>query len=275
MTLGRVAIVGAGQMGTMLGMALVEMAEEVLISDRDPAAVESSLLRDAAHRSVVVEEAFDADAVILAVPVPEIVELIRDHGGGVREGSLLLDTGSAKVVVVEAMREHVPTGVHAIGGHPLAGTATPGPEGADPALLRHATFALTPVRDDPIAILQATALAEAAGARPRVVEADEHDRVVARTSHLPHVAAFALAGVIRSLPEDAVRDLAASGLAGATRLAASSPDMVAGFLEANSDQIRAAIDELQGQLVAVERALDRPDELARLLEEQAEGREQG
>ena len=271
-TLGRVAVIGAGQMGTLLGMALRETVDEVVLADRDPDALQASLERNAAHRTVSVEEALDADAVVLAVPLPEIVALVETLGPRFREGSLVIDTGSAKGRVVEAMSRHVPVGVPAIGGHPMAGTEVPGPAGADPARLRHATFALTPVREDPIAILRATALAEAVGARPRVVDAAEHDRVVARTSHLPHVLAFALSGLVLALPEEGVRDLAASGFDGATRLAASDPGMVAGFLGSNADEVRASIGELRDRLAEVERALDTPEELARLLDADAEGR---
>ncbi|MDQ4005760.1 MAG: prephenate dehydrogenase [Actinomycetota bacterium] len=270
-SLGRVAIVGAGQMGTMLGMALLESAEEVALADADQEAVETSLVRGAGQRRIDVDEAVDSDAVILAVPVPEIVSLIERLGPNLREEALLIDTGGAKVAVVEAMRRHVPEGVHAIGGHPMAGTEIPGPEGADPLLLRHATFALTEVREDPIALLRATTLAEATGARPRVMDAVEHDLVVARTSHLPHVVAYALAGLVRRLHDESVRDLATSGFEGATRLAASDPAMVAGFLRANSDQVRDSIRELRERLEKLEGALGDRDALARLLEEDAEG----
>ena len=270
-TLGRVAIVGAGQVGTMLGMALLETADEVALADSDPAAVEASLIRGAGQRQIEVDEAVEADAVILAVPVPEIVSLVERLGPRLREETLLLDTGGAKVMVVEAMRRHVPEGIHAIGGHPMAGTEVPGAEGADPLLLRHATFALTEVREDPIALLRATTLAEATGARPRVMDATEHDLVVARTSHVPHLVAFALAGLVRRLHDESVRDLAASGFAGATRLAASDPLMVAGFLRANSDQVRDSIRELRERLEKLEGALGDRDALARLLEEDAEG----
>jgi len=263
-SLGRVAIVGAGQVGTMLGLALREAGADVTLTDRDPRAAAASLARGAGHRTVDQAEAPEADTVVLAIPVPEILEFLERSALALRPGTLLLDTGSVKAPVVEAMHRHVPAGVAAVGGHPLAGTERPGPEGADPGRLRGATFALCPVRDDPEALERAAGLVRAMGAVPVVIGAEEHDRTMARTSHLPHVVAAALALVARGCDPR----MAASGLAGATRLAASDPDMVAGFLWANAAQVREAAAELHTALDAlVEAAARGPESPVAILEE--------
>jgi prephenate dehydrogenase len=271
--LGRVAIVGTGQVGTMLGLALREVATEVVLADRRRGAVAESLARGAGDRAVQVEEAVDADDVVIAVPVPEIVRLVEELGPKLRPGSFLIDTGSAKGVVVEAMRAHVPPEVHAIGGHPLAGSERPGAEAAVPELLRGAAFALTPVRDDPGALARGLAFVEAVGSRPVLIDAELHDRVVAATSHVPHLVAAAVALATRELPRNEVRDLAASGFAGATRLAASDPGMVAGFLSANADAVRDALDRLRGALDRAEASLDDLDALRVLFTEAAAAKE--
>lgn len=271
--LGRVAIVGAGQIGTMLGLALRSPATEVVLADRRRGAVTESLALGAGDRVVSVEEAADADEVVLAVPVPEIVRLVEELGPKLRGGSLLIDTGSAKRVVVDAMRVHVSPEVHAIGGHPMAGTERAGADGARPELLRGAAFALTPIRDDPVAEERGRALAQAAGSRPVVMDAEVHDRVVAAISHAPHLVAAALALASRRLPMDSVRDLIASGFAGATRLAASDPGMVAGFLWANADAVRDALREVRAALDRAEASLDDLDALRVLFTEAAAARE--
>ena len=271
--LGRVAIVGAGQIGTMLGLALRGLAEEVVLSDRRRGAVTESLARGAGDRVVPIEEVGEADVVVLAVPVPEIVRLVESLGRALRPGSLLIDTGSAKRTVVDAMRAHVPPQVRAIGGHPMAGTDRPGPSGARLDLLRGSTFALTPVRDDPAAIARALGLVEALGARPLVLDADLHDRVVAATSHAPHLVAAAVALASRELPAETVRDLAASGFTGLTRLASSDPGMVAGFLVANADAVREALEEIRRALDRAEASLEDADALRVLFTEAAAARE--
>ena len=264
MRLGRVAIVGAGQVGTMLGLALREGGADVTLADRDARVAAASLARGAGDRVTDPAEAPAADTVVLAIPVPEILAFLELSALELRPGTLLLDTGSVKAPVVEAMRRRVPAAVAAVGGHPLAGTERPGPEGADRERLRGATFALCPVRDDPEALERAALLVRAMGAEPVVIDAEEHDRTMARTSHLPHIVAAALALVARGCDPR----LAASGLAGATRLAASDPDMVAGFLWANAAQVREATAELHAALDAlVEAAARGPESPVAILEE--------
>lgn len=274
----------------MLGMALTGAGpsagvEEVLLLDRDARTADSSLARGAAHRLAAdVEDALSADTIVLAIPVSEIVAFLERNGSALGSGSLVIDTGSAKTAVVQAMRRTVGAskGAMAVGGHPIAGTETPGPAGAKPGLLEGAPFVLTPVRqDDTEAMERGRALARAVGARPVEMSAEAHDAVVARTSHLPHVAAYAISLVVGAAAvgdrsdgstatryED-VRALVSSGYRGATRLAAGDPGMIAGFLSANAQEVGAALDELGRVLARFRSSLGDPDRLAALL---AEGR---
>jgi prephenate dehydrogenase len=204
-----------------------------------------------------VEKALDADTVILAMPVLEIVKFIDEFGGRFKPGSLVLDTGSAKQAVVQAMRRRIPESVHAIGGHPMAGTERAGAAGADPAALRGATFVLTPVRRDRVALARARTLVRATGARPVEMDPLVHDRVMARTSHLAHVAAFGLVAAFAGPTgeDEGADDPISPGFRAATRLAASDPVMVSSFLRANADEVGSAIDRLRDFLHEVRAAL--------------------
>jgi prephenate dehydrogenase len=155
----------------------------------------------------------------------------------------------------------------------MAGTEGHGADAAIPELLRGAAFALSPVRSDAGAMVRALALVEAVGARPVILDAELHDRVVAATSHAPHLLAAALALASRSLPRDAVRDLASSGFSGATRLAASDPGMVAGFLVANAGAVRDALRDVRASLDRAEASLNDADALRVLFTEAAAARE--
>ena len=282
--LGSVGIVGAGQVGTMLGMALRATrgptrtgdVGEVVLFDVDRSTAEASLSRGAGDRvAPTVEDALAADTIVLAIPVPQIVRSIDGSGSRLRPGSLVIDTGSTKTAVVEAMRRAVPRGVHAIGGHPLAGTERPGPAGADPERLRGSPFVLSAVRDDPEAMVRARALVVAVGAEPVEMDAEEHDRAVGFTSHLPHLAAFALAiGVGRHEPDaPAIRSLISTGFLGASRLAGSEPAMVAGFLSTNARSVRAAAERFRASLDELTASLDDPVALEALLVEGRGARE--
>ncbi len=282
--LGAVGIVGAGQVGTMLGMALRESrgsaragdVGEVVLFDVDRSTAEASLSHGGGDRvAPTVEDALAADTVVLAAPVPQIVRLIEGSGPRLRPGSLVIDTGSTKSAVVDAMRRAVSRGVHAIGGHPLAGTERPGPAGADPERLRGSPFVLSPVRDDPEAMVRARALVIAVGAEPVEMDAEEHDRAVGFTSHLPHLAAFALTIAVGRRERDApaIRSLISTGFLGVSRLAGSEPAMVAGFLSTNARSVRAAAERFRASLDELTVSLDDPVALETLLTEGRAARE--
>lgn len=251
--LGRVAIIGTGQMGTTIGRALTALPPgtigEVLAWDPDAAALENCLALGGAHRRLSSGlEALDAEVIVLAAPVDAAVTLIGELGPRLRPDQLLLDTGSAKVQVVAAMRRMVAAGAGAVGGHPLCGGTGSGPAAGDPARLLGATFVLCPVREDARALEVAGRLVGLLGARQLVLSAAEHDRALARTSHLPHLTAAALAQLCtRGFGESAPR-LSAGGLRGAVRLARSDPAMVASFICANLEEVRTAVAELTSQL---------------------------
>ena len=276
--LGSVAIVGAGQVGTMLGLALRGVGEdrgacEVTLFDRNPSTAAVSLGRGAGDRVLATAaEALGAGTIILALPVPDILGYLAEYGGRAQPGSLFLDTGSAKAEVVQAMRDCLAPGVHAVGGHPMVGTEGVGPAAAHPELLRDAAFVLTPVHDDAEALTRARALVRRLGARPLEMDAERHDTTVARTSHLPHVTAFAIAaaaGRAASGP-DFAPGLASTGYRSATRLADSNPYMVASFLSANRTHVRTGVQELRSWLTRFEAELETsPEQLGRFLAEAA------
>ncbi len=271
----RTAIVGAGQVGTMLGMALratrgggVTARDKawdgaITLFDVDTTVAQASLARGAGDRiAASLEEILNAGTILLALPVPAILRFLDEHGPRLGPGTFLMDTGSAKEKVVETMRTKVPVGVQAIGGHPLAGTEQAGPWGARPELLRGAPFVLTPVREDQRALSAACALALAVGATPLVLEAGEHDRILALTSHLPHLIALALVRCVDRIQASApvAGKLTTSGFHSVTRLADSDADMVAGFLWANRREVRGAARAFRGALDELLDALGRRPE---------------
>lgn len=273
MRIGRVCIAGAGQVGTMLGLALRRAegasVEDVVLFDRDAEVAARGVALGAGTRvAAEAAECLDADVVVLALPVPAILRFVQEHGAAARRGSLVMDTGSAKRAVVEAMAAFVPPEAHAVGGHPMVGTERPGPDGARPELLLGSPFVLTPVREDPEAMGRAFRLVAAIGARPVRMEAADHDALVARTSHLPHVMAFALAEVVGRAGRQGrpVGLLASTGYRSSARLAASDPDMVGGLLWANAQEVRGAVSEFQAAVEDLLGALDEgPERLARRL----------
>lgn len=252
--LGRVCVVGAGQIGTSIGMALrasPAAPETVEVWDVDPARARDCAARGGADRALhAPEEVLGADFVVLAIPVSEVAHWVSTFGNSVGPQTLVIDTGSAKEVVVASMRAHSAAGKHCMGGHPICGNEGRGPQAADPRMLAGSAFVLTPVGDDSWALDRAVTLVRAVGARPLVLDATQHDEILAISSHLPHLLAAAL---LHLVPEDGPgeslwRDLLGPGFRGSTRLAASDPKMVASFLSANAGPLRRTLAEVQREL---------------------------
>ncbi len=281
--LGRVAIVGAGQIGTTIGQALMVAdpscgVDEIGLFDREPQTAAASLALGGGDRILATPDlVLRADTIILAVPVGGIVHWVGEWGRRLRPGCLLLDTGSSKGMVVAAMREGISASVAAVGGHPICGAESPGPAAASRAMLAGARFVLSPVRSDPAAMGRAARLVECLGAVPVSMEAALHDRIVARSSHLPHLLAGALAQLCSRARDDGadVSLLLGPGFLGATRLAVAEPEMVASFVVANASPVAAALRELGAELLRLgDMVSGDPADLVRFLEAGAEARRQ-
>lgn len=231
----RVSILGLGLMGGSLGLALRRERPRwtVVGTDRDAAATARAL-----ELGAIESEGFDADLTVLAVPVLAMPAALAQ----VPSGALVTDICSTKVAVLEWARA---AGVDLVGGHPLCGSERSGIDAASADLYRGARWALT--RPDPLV----EEMVVAVGAEPLVVEPEEHDRLVAGSSHLAFLlsAAYILAAS-ESGDWPALAALTGSGFRDMTRLAGGDPDMYTGIASTNRDNILARLDEFQ---VAIER----------------------
>lgn len=207
-----------------------------------------------------------ADIVVLATPVRTIISTLHEIAPHLWPGTLVIDMGSTKAEIMRAMAE-LPQGVQPVGGHPMCGKETAGFEAAEPGLYLNAPWVLTPLpRTDAAAVALAVELAQAVQARPIVMEAERHDRLVAAISHLPFLVASATVDAVARTGEiDAeVWNLAAGGFRDTTRVAASDTHMFLDILMTNRtavlqqldaftceiDQLRALLAEGNEQLLA-------------------------
>ncbi len=205
-----------------------------------------------------ISAAAHADIVVLATPIRHILATIPQTAALMRPGAMLIDLGSTKTQVVEAM-DALHEDIAAVGGHPMCGKETGGLESATPDLFQGKTFVLTPTRrttDD--AMLLAHELVTAIGAKPLVLDAERHDRAVAIISHLPYLLAASLMQVeaAANAEDDATGMLAASGFRDTSRLAASSLDMMLDILLTNRQPVEAALDRLERQIAQARSLLD-------------------
>lgn len=246
----QVGILGLGLMGGSLALALRGHCAAILGSDPAP-----DTLRLALERGIVDQASADpgqilplADLVVLAAPVLEILKLLGNldclHPGS----AVVLDLGSTKRHIVEAM-EVLPKRFNPIGGHPICGKEKPSLDNADPLIFREAVFVLTPLaRTSELAKMLAQELVLALGAHPLWLEAEEHDRLVAVTSHLPYLLANALA---LSSPLECSA-LIGPGFRSTSRLAASFSPMMLDVLQTNRQNVLEALDDFRLRLDQLE-----------------------
>jgi len=264
----RVAIVGLGLMGGSLAAALKKRAAcaQVIGIPRRPETVAQALQRGYIdHGTTDLEEGLaEADIAILATPVRTILTTLPRLGAILPAGCLLLDLGSTKGQIAQAMNA-LPAQIHVCPAHPMCGKELSGLEAADPDLYVDKTFIVSPLlRTQPAALALAEELIRALGARPRRLDARRHDRLVAVGSHLPYLLALGLVSTAEEVASEDVLlwEIVASGFRDTSRLAASDVRMMLDVLMTNSGAISEALDRFRERLETIERLLQNGDEAA-------------
>jgi prephenate dehydrogenase len=192
-----------------------------------------------------------ADLVLLAAPVAQTRALLERIAPFLDERTIVTDAGSTKSDVVAAARAALgPRVTQFVPGHPIAGRESSGVEAALPDLYVGRNVVLCPLPENrPADVARIDALWRATGARVSTMSHEQHDRVFASVSHLPHLLSFALVEQILNAPDAALKfSFAAGGFRDFTRIAASSPEMWRDVCLANRD---ALIDELDGYLTVL------------------------
>jgi prephenate dehydrogenase len=193
-----------------------------------------------------------ADLAIFCTPVSRIAAQILEVAPHCRAGALLTDAGSTKRDLVQAVEAGLPAEARFVGGHPLAGSEKKGAEHADADLFVDRWTVLTPTEKTPVsAVEDVRAFWQALGARVRILSPEDHDRALALTSHLPHLVAAALAGI---LPEN-LRDLTATGFRDTTRVASGDPEVWTPIFQHNRAAVLSALVQLMERLDKFRQAL--------------------
>jgi len=196
-----------------------------------------------------------ADMVILSAPVLSILNLLEQLPSFTPNPSIVMDLGSTKRLVVEAM-SRLPGRFDPIGGHPICGREKLSLANAERTLYYSAPFLLTPLeRTTPRAISAAYQVIEALGAKPKTLDAVEHDRILASTSHLPFLISSALA--LATTQE--VTPFIGPGFKSASRLAGTPSSMMLGVLQTNRENVLNVLRGMQSQLSEIESVLSSGD----------------
>ena len=246
----RIAIAGIGLIGGSIALGVRQRwpAATVVGIDR-PAVLAHAIGSGAVDRGLAsLSELEDADLVVLAAPVRQNARLLGELPVRVVETALLTDVGGTKRDIVSAARR-LPSGARFVGGHPIGGAERGGFGFARPDLFRNRPWILTPsaeTADASVAVLRR--FVEGLGARPALMDATEHDTVMAFVSHLPQLTASALMDTVGGAVAGAGLAVAGRGLMDTTRLASSPSSVWRDICSANADAISGALDQLIDRL---------------------------
>jgi cyclohexadieny/prephenate dehydrogenase len=259
----RIAIIGFGLIGSSLGRAIKQhgLAGTLVAIDRDPAArdeIAAMGLADEITGDLAAGVA-DADLVVLATPVSTYAEIGRAIAPALKPGAIVSDVGSVKQLVLNDLAPVLPAHVHLVPGHPIAGTEKSGPGAGFASLFEGRWCILTPdPATDRAAVDRVNALWHAIGSDVVEMDADHHDKVLAITSHLPHLIAYTIVGTAVDLEEDIkleVVKFSASGFRDFTRIAASDPTMWRDIFLNNREAVLEMLQRLTEDLFALQRAI--------------------
>lgn len=262
----RLAVIGVGLVGgsTALALRAAGVVGEVVGAGRGRANLERALelgIVDRVADSPAAAVA-GADMVLVAVPVGAMGAVFAAIAPHLDAQAVVTDAGSTKASVVADARAGLGAACRRfVPAHPVAGTEYSGADAAFALLLRGRRVILTPdATTDEAAVARVRSLWEAAGAAVCSMDAAQHDALLAATSHLPHVLAYALVeSLARMRQADEIFSYAAGGFADFTRIASSSPAMWADIVCANQKALLPLLDRFQKDLTALRAAVARGD----------------
>jgi len=253
----KIAIVGMGLMGGSLALGLRGKCAALYGIGPRRATLELALSQqivdyaDTDPAKILPE----VDMVILSAPIPAILTFLDQLPTFTPNPCIVIDMGSTKKLIVESM-SRLPERFDPIGGHPICGKEKLSLANAERTLYYAAPFILTPLeRTSARAISAANQIIDAIGAKAKVLDAVEHDRILAATSHLPFLISSALA---LATPQD-VAPFVGPGFKSTSRLAGTSSSMMLGVLQSNRENVLNALHGMQSQLAEIESTLSSED----------------
>jgi len=258
----RVAIVGLGLIGSSVARGVRQAMPTVRLTghDADPAvraaAIRLGLVDDVADQGGAAVT--DADLVVLCVPVGAIGAVAAELAADLPADAIVTDVGSCKTEVARALAEAIPH-VTVVPAHPVAGTERSGPEAGFATLFAGRWCILTPAADaDPAAVARVAEFWRRLGADVETMTPEHHDRVLAVTSHLPHLIAYSIVGTasdLEAVTESEVIKYSAGGFRDFTRIAASDPTMWRDVFLSNREAVLEMLGRFSEDLAQLQRAI--------------------
>lgn len=273
----KIAIVGLGLIGGSLGMALKRTDEDIEIIGVD---INEGIIQIAKKNQAIdsgtcnlIEGVKDADIVFVATFISKTIDIVKAINPHLKKGAIISDVCSTKEKIACEIKSIIREDLIYVGGHPMSGSEKHGIEAADPYLFENAVYVLLEEEDESFEIKESRKLVERfiskIGARVLLLNAKEHDMMVASISHLPHLLAGTLVNTVGRVEKEHhdVFKLAAGGFRDVTRIADSSPEMWNDIFHSNKDALLNLIKIFREQLKKIEETIveDKSNDLNNLL----------
>lgn len=263
----KLTIIGVGLIGGSLAMVLRKrgMAGEIVGVGRSISNLELAVKLDVIDKFTTDPAAgvMDADLVVIATPVASIAGIVKSIAPYLKEGAIVTDVGSVKGAIVKEAEKVIHSGIHFVGGHPIAGTEESGVGAAFPTLFEKHKCILTPTaKTDKGALEKIRKVWEATGSEVILMDAEKHDSILAAVSHLPHVIAYSLVNTVDDVKEfeESILNYSAGGFRDFTRIASSSPEMWRDICLLNREAIINMIDRFERELSSLKRSIKTLDD---------------
>lgn len=259
----RVAMIGIGLINGSLAKVLKRdgLADEIVACSRREETLSRAKQLGIADRTTTdpSEAVIGADLVVIGTPTGSSGAIAEAMASTLDRRAIVTDVGSIKARVIDDVLQHLPFRGRFVPGHPVAGTENSGPDAAFDTLFAGRHCILTPIAEtDPDALATVEAMWRAAGSRVSTMTAEHHDRVLAITSHLPHLIAFNIVGTVADLEEHLQTEVlrySAGGFTDFTRIAGSDPVMWRDIFLHNKEAVLEMLGRFSEDLSSLQRAI--------------------
>ena len=205
------------------------------------------------------ESVKDSDLIVLGIPVGAMESIVSEIAPFLKSGTIITDVGSVKKHLIDSILPILPSDVFFVPGHPIAGTEKSGPEAGFAELFNGRWCILTPNKNtSQVALEKVKFIWEQAGMQIATMDAEYHDRVLAITSHIPHLVAFSIVGTVTELEDQLKTEVikySAGGFRDFTRIAASDPIMWRDVFLNNSEAVLEMLGRFIEDLTALQKSI--------------------
>ncbi|MEW6416736.1 MAG: prephenate dehydrogenase/arogenate dehydrogenase family protein [Nitrospirota bacterium] len=242
----KVTILGVGLIGASFALALKKrkLCNQITGHGRNP-----ENLQRAKEKAIIDSFELDpakacdsSDLVLFATPVGSFIDIAKRIHGSLHRGAIVTDVGSVKGKLVSDMEALMPEGVYFVGGHPIAGSDRSGIDTAEADIFNGAKCIITPTdKTDKNALEKVIALWKALGSTVKLINPEEHDRIYASVSHLPHLIAYLIINTVADIDSSYLK-FSGQGLIDTTRIASSSPELWRDICILNKENLLESIE---------------------------------